>query len=92
MLKNEELNMINEARTILMWLDNYTEKHDDFYKTTHIPNEDIRRATAQLHYIYTKYSLKKQQASEKANEWNKTHPERHRLHSRESARKKQAHQ
>ena len=51
-------------------------------------NEDMDDIAKALEDIYIKYTQKKQQASEKANKWNKSHPDKHRKHNKDYAKRK----
>lgn len=51
-------------------------------------NEDMNDIAKALENIYIKYTQKKQQASEKANAWNKAHPDKHRKHNKDYAKRK----
>ena len=88
MLKNKELETISNASVLLQYLKLYAQSDDSFYEDTGVSTTRIDEITTELQQIHNTYALKKMRASEKANEWNKAHPDAHRRHSRDCARKK----
>ena len=89
MLKNENLRQINNAVTLLTAIKLYLLENDveNFIDKTGIDIIDIQQNIKNLISIHTQETLKHLQASEKANAWNKAHPEEHRRHSREAHRR-----
>jgi hypothetical protein len=89
MLKNENLKQINNTITLLTTIKLYLLENDveDFIDKTGIDLVDIQHSIKDLIAIHTQETLKHKQASEKANAWNKAHPEEHRRHSREAHRR-----
>ena len=89
MLKNENLKQINSTITLLTVIKLYLLENDptDFIDKTGIDLVDIQHNIKNLMAIHTQESLKHIKASEKANAWNKAHPEQHRKHSRDSHRR-----
>lgn len=88
MLKNKELETISNASVLLQYLKLYAQSDDSFYEDTGVSITHIDELTTELQHIHNTYALKKMHASEKANEWNKAHPDAHRKHNRDYARKK----
>lgn len=64
-----------------------TTESKDFYDITGISTKYIDITLNRLQTIKTKTIIAKRQQSEKANAWNKAHPERHREINRDSARR-----
>lgn len=92
MLKNEDLKQINSTITLLTTIKLYLLENDptDFIEKTGIDLIDIQHSIRNLITIHTQETMKHINASEKANAWNKTHPEQHRRHSRDYERRKKA--
>lgn len=92
MLKNEDLKRINSAITLLTTIKLYLLENDptDFIEKTGIDLIDIQHSIRNLITIHTQETLKHLKASEKANAWNKANPEKHRKHSRDYERRKNA--
>lgn len=92
MLKNEDLKQINSTITLLTTIKLYLLENDptDFIEKTGIDLIDIQHSIRNLITIHTQETLKHINASEKANAWNKAHPEQHRRHSRDYERRKKA--
>lgn len=90
MLKNEDIKQISYATTLLAIVKEYAldEETTDFYEKTGITILDIDKSIKHLTHIHTTETIKHLQASEKANKWNKAHPEQHRKHSRDYERRK----
>lgn len=90
MLKNEDLKQINSTITLLTTIKLYLLENDptDFIEKTGIDLIDIQHSIRNLITIHTQETLKHLKASEKANAWNKAHPEQHRKHSRDYERRK----
>lgn len=89
MLTNRDLDTIRATIHMLSVIEDYTtatESHD-FYDITGISTKYISIILNRLQAIKTKTIISKKQQSEKANEWNKAHPERHREINRDSARR-----
>lgn len=89
MLKNENLNQISNTIALLTAIKLYLLENDvaDFIDKTGIDIVDIQRNIKNLMTIHMQETLKHIKASEKANAWNKAHPEEHRRHSREAQRR-----
>ena len=89
MLTNEELDTIRATIHMLSVIEDYTiaTESDDFYDITGISTVRLDIAIKKLQLIEVNTRIKKKQHSEKANAWNKAHPERHRETSRNSARR-----
>ena len=92
MLKNENLKQINSTITLLTTIKLYLLENDptDFIEKTGIDLIDIQHSIRNLTTIHTQETMKHINASEKANAWNKAHPEQHRRHSRDYERRKKA--
>lgn len=90
MLKNENLKQINNTITLLTTIKLYLLENDptDFIDKTGVDLVDIQHNIKNLITIHTEETLKHLKASEKANAWNKAHPEQHRRHSRDYERRK----
>lgn len=81
-MTNRELIMINDTITLLTTL----KMHDAIVSV-----DDIDTKISYLQSIHTKYLVQKQLASKKANQWNKTHKDRHNAtNKRYNHRKKMA--
>ena len=78
MLKNEDLKQISKAQTLLCIIWQYSIDSDELYEKTGITTKDIHSCMRALSHIHTVETLKHLKASEKANAYNKTHPEKHR--------------
>ena len=80
MLKNEDLKQINNTITLLTTIKLYLLENDptDFIDKTSIDLIDIQHNIRNLITIHTQETLKHLRASEKANAYNKAHPEKHR--------------
>ena len=80
MLKNEDLKRINSAITLLTTIKLYLLKNDptDFIDKTGVDLVDIQHSIRNLITIHTQETMKHLKASEKANAYNKAHPEKHR--------------
>lgn len=79
MLTNKELDTIRATIHTLSAIKDYTiatESHD-FYDVTGVSTKYIDSILKRLQIIKTKTIIAKKRQSEKANEWNKAHPERH---------------
>ena len=89
MLTNRELDTITATIHMLSVIEDYTiaTESDDFYDMTGISTKYISIILNRLQTIKTKTIISKKQQSEKANAWNKAHPERHREINRDSARR-----
>ena len=89
MLKNENLKQISNTIALLTAIKSYLLENDvaDFIDKTGIDIVDIQRNIKNLMTIHMQETLKHRKASEKANAWNKAHPEEHRKHSREAQRR-----
>lgn len=88
MLKNEELTMLTKAIVMLEVLQQYAINIDTFCEDTGMSIKDMYEVEQGLIHIQTTHRLKHIEASQKANAWNKAHPEQHRKHSRESERRR----
>lgn len=88
-LRNDELETITSTITMLSVIKDYAvnTKESDFYNATGISTVQLDIAIKKLQLIEVNTRAKKKQHSEKANNWNKTHPERHREINRDSARR-----
>ena len=90
MLKNEDLKQISKANILLTIIYQYTLETDnnDFYDKTGITTKDINECIKALTHIHTVEKLKHLKASEQANKWNKTNPEKHRQHNKDYIKRK----
>lgn len=90
MLKNEDLKQISKANILLTIIYQYTLEIDnnDFYDKTGITSKDIHDSIKALTHIHTVEKLKHLRASEQANKWNKTNPEKHRQHNKDYIKRK----
>lgn len=90
MLKNEELKQLNHIKTLLNIIKDYSINEDtnDFYDKTGITILDLDRSIKALQQIHTTSMIKHKEHSDRANNWNKSHPEQHRKHSRDYERRK----
>lgn len=88
-LRNDELETVTSTITMLSVIRDYTvnTEESDFYNATGISTIQLDIAIKKLQLIEANARIKKKQRSEKANDWNKAHPERHREINRDSARK-----
>ena len=79
MLKNEDLKRINSAITLLTTIKLYLLENDptDFIDKTGVDLVDIQHSIRNLITIHTQETMKHLKASEKANAYNKAHPEKH---------------
>lgn len=89
MLRNDELKTITSTIHMLSVIKDYTiaTESDDFYDITGISTVRLDIAIKKLQLIEVDTRIKKKQQSEKTNEWNKAHPDQHRKHSRDYARR-----
>ena len=90
MLKNEDLKQINKIKTLLGIIYQYTIDADnnELYEKTGITIKDINDCIKALSHIYTTEKIKHIKASEQANKWNKTNPEKHRQHNKDYIKRK----
>lgn len=90
MLKNNELADISKSITLLTTIKMYLLENDatDFIDKTGVDLIDIQHNIKALQQIHSKHVIKHKENSEKANNWNKLHPEQHRKHSRDYERRK----
>ena len=79
-LRNEDLNQINKAHTLLGMIHAYTmELGNDFYSNTTITARDMQDCMKELNRIYTEQKLIKHDISVQSAEYKKTHKERRNL-------------
>lgn len=80
MLKNEDLKQISKAQTLLGMIWAYAIELDsnELYEKTGVTTKDLNDCMRALNHIHTVETLKHLKASEKANAYNKAHPEKHR--------------
>lgn len=88
MLKNEDLKQISKAQTLLCVIWQYSIDSDELYEKTGITTRDIHSCMRALSHIHTVETLKHLKASEKANAYNKAHPEKHREINRRYEKRK----
>ena len=90
MLKNEDLKQISKAQTLLGMIWAYAIELDsnELYEKTGVTIKDLNDCMRALNHIHTVETLKHLKANERTNTWNKTHPEKHRKHSRDYERRK----
>ncbi len=88
MLKRNELQTISDASILIQYLKQYAQSDDSFYKDTGISIPYLENTIEELQSIYIKYAEEKIKASERANAYNKAHPEKHRQLNREYAKRK----
>lgn len=81
MLKRNELETISNANVLIQYL---KQAQGDI----NISPQYIDDISQQLQNIYIKYAEEKIKASERANAYNKAHPEKHRQLNREYAKRK----
>lgn len=89
MLKNKDLKAISKAHTLLgmIWAYTIDIDNNELYNETRITSKDLLDSMNALNHIYVQETMKHLRASEKANAWNKAHPEQHRKHSKDSERR-----
>lgn len=90
MLKSNELTDISKSITLLTTIKVYLLENDptDFIDQTGIDLIDIQQSIKALQQIHTTSMIKRKEHSERANNWNKSHQEQHRKHSRDYERRK----
>lgn len=88
MLKNEELKQLSQVAMVLSLIREYELSNDMFYEDTGLAVKDIDRSLKDLASIQAKYRLKHIQSSQKANAYNKAHPEKHRKLNRDCYKRK----
>jgi len=81
MLKTDELQELTDVMALL----NNAKEYASSLNTT---VEDLDAHINKLQSIYDIQMHRRAQASIKANRWNKNHPEQHRKHSRDYAKRK----
>lgn len=88
-LRNDELETITSTITMLSIIKDYAvnTNESDFHNATGISAVHLDIAIKKLQLIEVNTRVKKKQSSEKANEWNKAHPERHCEINRDSAKR-----
>lgn len=89
MLTNKELNTIISTITMLTAIKDYAINIDDnnLYNVTGITVANIQSTIKELQAIKVKTLTIKKSRSDHANAWNKAHPDQHRKHSRDYARR-----
>lgn len=88
MLKRNELKTISDASILIQYLKQYAQSDDSFYEDTGVSIPCIENTIEELQNIYIKYAEEKIKASERANAYNKAHPEKHKQLNREYAKRK----
>lgn len=90
MLKNSELADISKSITLLTTIKMYLLENNaaDFIDKTGIDLIDIQQSIKALQQIHITSMIQHKEHSERANTWNKSHPEQHRKHSRDYERRK----
>ena len=88
MLKRNELKTISDASILIQYLKQYAQSDDSFYEDTGVSIHYIENTIEELQSIYIKYAEEKIKASERANAYNKAHPEKHRQLNKEYAKRK----
>lgn len=86
MLTNKELEAISQTIDLL----NTIEENMSYYigNELNITDNELLDSIKKLHDIYSIQKMKKSIASYKTNNWNKTHPEKHREHNKKYAENK----
>lgn len=81
MLKNEEMKQLLHASNILEAVIQYilNSETNDFYDKTGVTLIDIERSKKALIHIHSVQTVKKFEANQKANTYNKTHKEYHNI-------------
>ena len=88
MLTNKELQIISTANIMLLYLRQVATENADFTNKTGITTSAIDEIVNEFTHMHTKYALQKIHASERANAWNKAHPEQHRKHNNDYNKRK----
>lgn len=88
MLTNQEVKDIESTIILLTAVFDYANTKGTLYKDTGLTAYEIDQKIVKLNRIYTKTITQKKKASEKANAWNKAHPDKHRKHNKDYAKRK----
>ncbi len=82
MLKNEELKSLEKVTIALTLVKLYSLEDNDFYEKTKLTTKAIDTCINEVNHIIAKTTLQKRLCSDKANAYNKAHPEKHREYNK----------